>query len=307
MCALLLRGSAGGAGRGWVGGQGWVGSRANAASSGWSANVPAVGYGTSRGSGTLARGLTAQETSADRSRPSVHGSHVRGGQHLGAAALCYRRRTLDNAGQENVQRLGCKGATAWACVVGALCGQGAGAAWCQASGPHSWPTLPGLKERPKAALDRGPQPSHSARPARIAGLQGQRMLERAWRAPMRTGEALATLPTSSSDCIMRLMRACRLALALMPLLAMAAGCRLHPGPRRRGLPSADCRSCCLPAAARPGAWRPAGSAHQRRGASRFMNVGNCAVSGIDCTPARPFGTHLQPRRLYPKAGSVIGM
>ena len=37
--------------------------------------------------------------------------------------------------------------------------------------------------------------------------------------PMSTGEALATLPTSSSDCIIFLMRACRLALTL-PLAAI---------------------------------------------------------------------------------------
>lgn len=35
--------------------------------------------------------------------------------------------------------------------------------------------------------------------------------------PMSTGEALATLPTSSSDCIILLMRARSVALALMPL------------------------------------------------------------------------------------------
>ena len=39
-------------------------------------------------------------------------------------------------------------------------------------------------------------------------------------APMSMGAALATLPTSSSDCIMRLMRDCRLALALAPRPAM---------------------------------------------------------------------------------------
>lgn len=45
------------------------------------------------------------------------------------------------------------------------------------------------------------------------------------RLPMSTGEALATLPTSSSDCIMRFIRACRLALALMPLFDMATRCQ----------------------------------------------------------------------------------
>lgn len=47
-------------------------------------------------------------------------------------------------------------------------------------------------------------------------------------APMSTGAALATLPTSSSDCIIFLMRACRLELLFMPLPAMAAG-RLAEG------------------------------------------------------------------------------
>ena len=63
-------------------------------------------------------------------------------------------------------------------------------------------------------------PQHKARPPRRAPPPRS---ARPARAPMSTGEALATLPTSSSDCIIFLMRACREALALIPLSAAAMG------------------------------------------------------------------------------------